>query len=135
MICGEGGSSVRDRRGFVRSEEPETPSSPLKRLSSISQRKHRIHTSTPNPKRATHRRPTGLPLSRAQLLKRLLQDEIQEHVVSPQDARHSAVGLDVDVDAAVHVLRGEGVSFAEWTRLGRRAFFSSGWEIRDMVRC
>lgn len=53
----------------------------------------------------THRRSTRFPLSRTQLFECLLEDQVEEHVVPAQDAGHCAVRLNVDVDAAVHVLR------------------------------
>lgn len=51
---------------------------------------------------STHNHSSGFPLASAELLVRLIDDEVQEHVVSAQDSRDLPSPLDVDEETTVH---------------------------------
>ena len=53
---------------------------------------------------ATHRRPNLDLFTTSNILHRIVQDQVEEHVIPPQRTRYESVRIEVEVDGFVHVL-------------------------------
>ena len=70
---------------------------------------------------ATHRRPNLDLFTTSNILHRIVQDQVEEHVIPPQRTRYESVRIEVEVDGFVHVLEvGSGVRVSKGDVRGGR---------------